>query len=166
MEQIILTIHRIFNFAEYKVQVSALFAAVFAVICSFSQRVLGISGFLFILLILVMYIDYKTGVRASKKEKKEITTKKRSRWIWKLGGYMLVLSLSLWIRLHILDNGLDYFDIPFRLIHFYIILHIIHLEMKSIDENLLRIGVKFQIFKVFDSLFGIMKNTITNKLKQ
>jgi len=165
MEQLAF-IQRLFDYTEYKVQVAATFAALISAVCSFSSYVLGISGFLFLILFLIMLADYRTGILAAKKEKQVLTSKRGLQWVWKFGFYLIVLSLGLHMRLYCIENGLTMLDYPLKLAHFYILLHISNWELKSIDENLERMQVKFRIYKPFEVLFESLKNVITSKLSK
>lgn len=164
MEQLAF-IQRLFNYTEYKVQVAAFFAAVISAICSFSSYVLGISGFLFMILFVIMLADYRTGILAAKKEKQVLTSKRGLQWVWKFGFYLIILSLGLHMRLYCIENGLDILNYPMKLAHFYVLIHITNWELKSIDENLERMNVKFRVYKPFEVIFESMKNVITSKLK-
>lgn len=149
-----------------KVQFAAFYAILFSVVCSFSEKFLGISGGLFMILFVVMITDYITGLKASKKEGKKFCSKRGLEWVFKLGSYLVFLGVSFLIRKELIAYDLGMMEMPFKVIHFYILIHIFWWETKSIDENFERLGYSFRILKLFDSLFEVIKGLFKKKIDE
>lgn len=135
-----------------------------SVVCTFAEQFLGISVGLFLLLFLVMITDYATGLTASKREGGKFTSRRGLQWLFKFGSYMVILAVSLFLRKEFIDNGLSWMDIPMRLIHFYILIHIFTWELKSVDENFERLGYSFRVLKLLDEIFATIKVIFKKKI--
>ena len=132
----------------------------------------------FAMLFIVMITDYITGLAASKYEEKAraekegrdskpvFTSKKGLRWVFKFGSYITFLYISFSLEQHIQKNDLDILTYVSKVAHFYILMHIFYWELKSVDENFERLGFKFKIFGVFNSIFNSMKGTMEPTIKQ
>ena len=150
---------RLFDFSEFKVKISGFYGsiigALFSLVSGFSEGFIGISGGLFILLFIVMVTDYITGLRASKKG---------LGWVLKFGSYMVFLAVSLFLRKELIYLGLDWMRVPFKIIHFYVLVHIFLWELRSIDENFERIGYSFKILKLADEVFLTVRSMVKRKI--
>jgi phage-related holin len=159
---------RLFNFSEFKVKISGFYGsiigALFSLVSGFSEGFIGISGGLFILLFLVMITDYITGLKASKKEGLKFASKKGLGWVFKFGSYMVFLAVSLFLRKELIYLGLDWMRVPFKIIHFYVLIHIFLWELRSIDENFERIGYSFKILKLADEVFLTIRAMVKRKI--
>jgi Ca2+/Na+ antiporter len=159
---------KLFDFSKQETKISLLVSFIFSVattiisaLTKFSNDFLGISVVLFFLLFLIMITDYKTGLAASKHEEKikaekeqrpikdVFSSKKALGWVFKLGSYLVFLAVSLSLRKHIINEGLDFLDIPMKLIHFTLLIFILKWETHSVDENCERLGYNFKILKLF-----------------
>jgi phage-related holin len=164
---------RLFDYSDLKVKISSFYGgvlgALFSLISGFSEGFIGISGSLFILLFVVMITDYITGLKASKREGKKFTSKKGLGWVFKFGSYLVFLAVSLFLRDELMYLGLDWLKTPFKIIHFYLLVHIFLWETKSIDENFERLGYSFKILKLADEIFlsvrSMFKKTIDDNDK-
>ena len=159
---------RLFNYSEFKVKISgfygSLIGGLFSLVSGFSEGFIGISGGLFILLFIVMVTDYATGLKASKKEGRNFSSSKGLGWVFKFGSYMVFLAVSLFLRKELVYLGLDWMRVPFKIIHFYILLHIFIWELRSIDENFERIGYSFKILKLADDIFCMVRSMVKKKI--
>ena len=159
-------IQRLFNYSDMRVQVSAFYGLVFSGICAFSERFLGISGSLFLLLFLIMLTDYATGLKAAKKEGQKFISKRGLEWVFKFGSYMAFLAVSFILRKEIILNELGIMELPFKLIHFYILIHIFWWELTSVDENFERLGYSFRVLKLASSLFKLVRGIFKRKIEE
>lgn len=159
-------IQRLFDYTDLKVQLAAFYGALFSVVCAFSESFMGISGSLFILLYIVMVTDYATGLKAAKKEGQKFISRRGLQWVFKIGSYMVFLAVSFMIRREIVINDITILVIPFKLIHFYILIHIFLWEMKSIDENFERLGYSFRVLKLADNIFSMAKRIVKRKIEE
>lgn len=159
---------RLFDFSQIKVQTAAFYGALLSVILTgltaFSESFLGISVGLFLLLFGVMITDYVTGLRASRKEGKRFISKRGLGWVFKFGSYMVFLAVSFLLRKELITTGLDFMEIPFKLIHFYILLHIFYWELKSVDENFERLDYSFRVLKITDEIYDTLKGLVKRKI--
>ena len=140
-----------------KVQIAAFYGSVMSIICTISEQFMGISVGLFLLLFLVMITDYVTGLAASYKEGGKFTSRRGLQWLFKFGSYIVILAVSLFLRKEFVTNGLHWLDIPMRLIHFYVLIHILKWELKSVDENFERLGYSLLVLKLLDKIFATLK---------
>jgi len=149
-----------------KVQVAAFYGVIFSGICAFSEGFMGISGSLFVLLFIIMITDYITGLQASKKEGQKFISKRGLQWVFKFGSYMVFLAVSFVLRRELLLDHLDIFEVPFKLMHFYVLIHIFWWELKSVDENFERLGYSFRVLKLAERLFKFLKDLFKKKLEE
>lgn len=159
-------IQRLFDYNDMKVQIAAFYAGLFSLICSFSEAFMGISGSLFVLLYLVMVTDYITGLKAAKREGQKFISRRGLQWVFKIGSYMVFLAVSFMVRREIMLNEVTLLIVPFKLIHFYILIHIFLWEIKSIDENFERLGYSFRVLKLADNIFSMAKRIVKRKIEE
>jgi phage-related holin len=159
---------KLFDFSQFKVQAAAFYAGLFSMILTdltkFSETWLGISVSLFLVLFLVMITDYITGLRASKKEGQKFISKKGLGWVFKFGSYLVFLMVSFSLRKELLEYGFDWLETPFKLIHFYILIHIFYWELKSVDENFERLNYSIRILKITDDIYDMFKGLVKRKI--
>lgn len=156
---------RLFDYTELKVQLAAFYSFLASFFCAFSQNFMGISGSLFLLLFIIMLTDYATGLKAAKIEGQKFESKKGLGWVFKFGSYMIFLAVSFLLKREVvIIYGVEWIDIPMKLIHFYVLIHIFLWELKSVDENFERLGYSFRILKFADQFFGLIKSLIKRKL--
>lgn len=159
---------KLFDFSDGKVRISAFYAgilsSVLTLITSFAENVLGIYVGLFIFLFVVMLADYITGRMAAKMEHQEMNSKRGLDWWFKMGFYGLVMGVLHMYRQQLLHDGHTWGDIPMRMIHYYLLLHVIYWEFKSIGENMTRMGRPMRIFNLFDDVFDMIKSLIKPKI--
>lgn len=156
--------HKLFDFSDMKVQVAGFYGALMSVICTFAENFTGISVGLFLLLFLVMITDYATGLTACKKEGGRFLSRRGLQWIFKFGSYIIILAVSLFLRKEFVTNGFDWLDIPMKLIHFYILIHIFTWELKSVDENFERLGFSFRVLKLLDGVFLTLREMFKKRI--
>ena len=159
---------RLFDYSDLKVKIASFYgviiSAILTSVSAFSIGILGISGGLFILLFVIMVTDYITGLKASKREGFEFISKKGLGWIFKFGSYLMVLSVSLTLRRELIENGMIWLEIPFIAIHFYILIHILMWELKSVDENFKRLGHEFKVLALISDIFLIVRVMLKKKI--
>lgn len=158
--------YRLFNYSEMKVQVAGFYGALMSVVCAFAEHFLGISVGLFLLLFLVMITDYATGLAASKREGGKFTSRRGLQWLFKFGSYLVILAVSLFLRTEFIANGLSWLDIPMKLIHFYVLIHIFTWELKSVDENFERLGYSFRVLKLLDGIFSMLRQMFKKRIDE
>lgn len=167
MEHLIF-LSRLFDFSQLKVQAASFYGLSLSILITgltaFSESFLGISVGLFLLLFGVMITDYITGLRASRKEGKKFISKRGLGWVFKFGSYMVFLAVSFLLRKELITTGLDFMEIPFKLIHFYILLHIFYWELKSVDENFERLSYSFRVLKITDEIYDTLKGLVKRKI--
>lgn len=150
---------RLFDFTQNKVQITGLIAAVIggwiSVLTMICNNFFGVSVIVFTALMVIMVTDYITGLAASKKEGKKFISKKGLGWVFKLGSYMVFLTVSFSLQNEISSKtGLEFMRWPMELIHFYILIHIFLWETQSVDENFERLGFSFRILKLISRIFS------------
>lgn len=130
----------------------------------FALEVLGVSIFFITMIFIVMLIDLVSGLAASKREGEKRESKKGLRWVFKLGSYMVFIYVSNAFSLEASTNGFEWLAYPLNVIKLYVVFHIVFWEMKSIDENLKRLGYSFQIFQLFNLLFISIRRMFKYKI--
>ena len=140
----------------------------------------GVSILYAVLLFIVMIADFWTGITASKKEwqskhpgeKWNSESKKALRWAIKyityiVGFYMInVLSkevLAINFGSFAGVNIDEIFTLIFKVIKLFLMLYILRWELKSIDENLERLGYSFRIFDFFDNSITAVTSLFKSK---
>lgn len=168
---------RLFDYTDSSIQTISIWSAFTALIISFSNNFLGISVGLFCMLFVLMIMDYITGLSAAKLEEirqarqegravKDIfSSKKGLGWVFKFGSYLTFLYISLLLSQYIEQAGLDFAPWFFKLVHFYILIHIFYWEIKSVDENFERIGYKLKILKIIANLLYLVSKFAEKKIK-
>jgi len=153
-------LEKLFDFSRVENQVSFLISMLIGALTTFCNDFLGISVIFFLLLVIIMLTDYKTGLAASKHEEKVnaekegrevrqvFSSKKALGWAFKLGSDIVFLAVSLSLRKHIISEGLEFIDYPMKLIHFTLLIFILKWETHSVDENFERLGYSFKILKL------------------
>lgn len=119
----------------------------------FIDNILGISLLFAVMVFIIMFMDLCTGLAASKREKKQIESKKGTRWIIKFGAYVTFIAILQTFTIESALNGFDWVTYPLNIIKFYLMIHIVLCETKSIDENLQRLGYHMDIFKFVENIF-------------
>lgn len=161
---------RLFDYSDLKVKIASFYGAIISAllttVSAFSVGILGISAGLFILLFVIMITDYITGLQASKKEGLKFISKKGLGWVFKFGSYLMVLSVSLTLRREMIANGMEWLEIPFIAIHFYILVHILMWELKSVDENFKRLGHEFKVLALISDIFLIVRVMLKKKIEK
>jgi hypothetical protein len=183
-------IPKMFNTASIRVQEYGVWSAIWSVIvcistqiCNITVNVIGVSVLYAIVLFVVMIIDFVTGISSSRKEWKELhpgkrfksESKKGLRWVIKyftyIAGFAIINLLSNEVSLLNIEEleTLLKVDIAaiitgiFILMRFFLMLYVLSWELKSIDENLERLGYNFQIFDFFDNLISSVSGILKNK---
>lgn len=149
-----------------KVQVAGFYGALMSVVCAFAEHFIGISVGLFLLLFLAMITDYATGLAASRKEGGKFTSRRGLQWLFKFGSYLVILAVSLRLRTEFVINGLEWLDIPMKLIHFYVLIHVFTWELKSVDENFERLGFSFRALKLLDGVFTTLREMFKKRIDE
>jgi len=169
---------RLFDYSDSQIKVIAIFSFLMSAMASMCQNFLGVSFGLFIALFFIMIIDYITGLRAAKKEERDaaerelrpirkiFSSKKGLNWVFKFGSYSVFLYVSNSFNLYIQQIDIQFATVIMKLIHFYILIHIFNWEIKSVDENLERLGVNFKILKLWDSIFAVYKHIAQKKMNK
>lgn len=164
---------RMFDASNVNTQFSTFWGVVFSIITtvtvyasSFANNILGISLWLFVLLFIIMIGDFASGVAASRRERKKFTSKKGLSWVIKLALYTIVVNLTHGMKAEAAMQGLGFLTYPFVLIHFTVIWFIIYWELKSVDENMERLGWSFRILKLFESIFTVVIDLIKPQMKR
>lgn len=160
---------KLFDYGQIKVQAASFYGAILSafitLLSGFTEGFLGISAGLFLLLFFVMVTDYVTGLRASKKEGQKFISKKGLGWVFKFGSYLVFLAVSYGLRKELLSLQIDWLDIPLKLMHFYVLIHIFYWELKSVDENFERLDYSFRVLKITDDIFDMFKGIVKRKME-
>lgn len=169
---------RLFDYTDSSIQTISVWSAFTAFIVSFSNNFLGISVGLFSMLFVLMIMDYITGLSAAKLEEirkagqesrpvKDIfSSKKGLGWVFKFGSYMTFLYISLLLSQYIEQASLDFMTWFFKLVHFYVLIHIFYWEIKSVDENFERIGYRLKILKIVANLLYMVSKLAERKIEK
>lgn len=141
-----------------------------------SHHVLGLTLGFTIALFVVMITDFITGLLASLKDGKEKGQKKRYTlkskrglgWVVKFTAYIVGIYViySLYKETLVMDTILaPVISEILILIKFYIIVHILLWEGKSIDENVEKLGYSLNILKLMNRVGKEGKDSLGNKIK-
>lgn len=122
-----------------------------------AEQVLGVSVFFVTMLFVIMLADLLTGLAASRRAGEPRTSKKGLRWVFKLGSYVLFIYVLNAFMLEAARGGHDRLAVPLNVVKLYVVFHIALWEIKSIDENLQRIGYALRIFRLADRLAALLR---------
>lgn len=146
--------------------ITSIITAVIEYSSSFAITYLGISGIYLGLLLFLLLADVITGVGALKYTKKEKSSKKGRRTIYKTGSYLLFIFAAYSMfkevdgRVIILSEVLKYF-------HIFLILHIVFWELFSVDENLKKMNIDLGITGflrgTYENILNLFKNKTNHK---
>lgn len=183
-------IPKMFDASNHKVQecgvwsvIASFFIWVVDTVTHFTVYIAGVSILFATAIFFIMVVDFITGIRASKKEwqkehpgeKWESESKKGLRWVIKyityITGFVLisvlageVSSMNLGVIADI--SGIDFeaiFLLIIKVIKLFLMLYIIRWELKSIDENLERLGYNFRIFDFFENAVTAVTSLFKSK---
>ncbi len=105
-------------------------------------------------IVILMIVDTHTGIKASKKEGKAITSNRFSDFFAKLLGYSVFVTIGLFLNME--------FEIPY--IVWLSAFMPIYIEIFSIDENQRRLGRK-GVIKQFENAYNFVKSVKNKKDK-
>jgi phage-related holin len=137
----------------------------------YCEQFMGLAPTLYLSFLLLIAIEFITGIKASIKEGNKIESKKFGRFIFKIAVYSFMIGIVNTFKQNLSPIELfgATFDI-YKTIH-YVVLNMISIQLLiSVFENLDRLGYKesFGIYKVIRNLFnkflaeGLDKNKNSN----
>lgn len=149
----------------------------------FTVNIAGVSVLFASTVFIVMIADYWTGIRASKKEWIEENpnqrfnpeSKKGLRWVIKYVTYIMGFHLvNLMIietgslNIGVIENLIDFditsvFMLLLKTIRLFLMFFVLRWELKSIDENLIRLGHDLKIFDFLDNTISSVTSIFKNK---
>ena len=130
-----------------------------------AERVLGVGVFFITMLFVIMLADLLTGLAASRRAGEPRTSKKGLRWVFKLGSYILFIYVLNAFTLEAAREGHQWLTLPLNIIKLYVVFHIALWEIKSIDENLQRMGYAFRIFGMADRVAALIRRLTARRLE-
>lgn len=174
---------RMFNFSNATIRqdtaISWCWSVLLSTMTAFTSALnysLGISITYFLILFVVMCVDYVTGIRAARKEKQPIVSKKGLRWVVKfftyLMGFALITNLgretaameSPDFMKRTLGVGLNEFmAFIWVVIKIFFMIYILIWEIKSIKENYDRLGLDSKVLDFFISAFYSVSGLLAKK---
>lgn len=113
----------------------------FGLLNTYLQRYLGFDLLVFSAFIVLNFLEFRTGIKASKKKGEKVESRKMGRMFLKVGTYLLII----WM-LHSFEKGLQFPTIadleidPFVVFYWAFIAGIIYQLFKSLLENLVALG--------------------------
>ena len=96
---------------------------------------------------------------------RDSTSKKGLRWVFKLGSYILFIYVLNAFTLEAAREGHQWLTLPLNIIKLYVVFHIALWEIKSIDENLQRMGYAFRIFGMADRVAALIRRLTARRLE-
>lgn len=102
---------------------------------------------------------------ASRRAGEPRTSKKGLRWVFKLGSYILFIYVLNAFTLEAAREGHQWLTLPLNIIKLYVVFHIALWEIKSIDENLQRMGYAFRIFGMADRVAALIRRLTARRLE-
>lgn len=128
-----------------------------------AEQVLGVSVFFITMLFVIMLADLLTGLAASRRAGVPRTSKKGLRWVFKLGSYVLFIYVLNAFTREAAREGHHWLTLPLNVVKLYVVFHIALWELKSIDENLRRMGYAYRIFGLTDHLAALLRRLATRR---
>jgi hypothetical protein len=139
------------NIAEYKASTfgfmlsakTITWSSVIGVLSTFLQDFLGLPIMVFSAFVVLNLLEFRTGIKASKKKGELVESRKMGRMFLKVGTYLLII----WI-LHSFEKGLEFpsvfqFELdPFIVLYWSFLAGVIYQLFKSLLENLVALGFR------------------------
>lgn len=146
-----------FNFSNMSVEITTVYATILTTLAVFSEHYLGVSGAFALVLLVLIIVDFFTGVISAIHKGEIINSKKGLRSLYKAGAYVLFLYVSYNLYRE-LEGKAELFETVIKYFHIYILVHVSFWELFSIDENLKKLKIDLGITDV-------LKNTYKNITK-
>lgn len=129
-----------------------------------NESILGVSATFLMLIVILMIVDWFTGIKASRHEGKAFESNKVVPTIIKF----LTLFLWLWLSREMTSayDEIPIADMTISFISTFVLILVTLREYVSIGENLERTyGSKHYIFHLVDDIFGMFEKTFKKKIK-
>lgn len=159
----------LFDVSSEKVKESAFFSVVVNFIIAamgyftyFTNNILGMSVSFIVMLMVIMTTDYITGIRAAKIENVKTCSKKGLRGFFKFWSYIGFLYVMNQFVVESRSYEFDWLTHSLNSIKMFVMITVCFWELKSIDENLDKLGYDFRIFKFLDVVYGAVKSMFKN----
>ncbi len=125
---------------------------IFGILKAFIQDYLGFNLMVFSAFVLLNMLEFRTGVRASKKRKEKVESRKMGRMFLKVGTYLLIIHI-----LHSFKIGFEFPTVlehelnPFIVLYWAFLVGVIYQLLKSLLENMTTLG-----YQETDGVLGLI----------
>lgn len=128
-----------------------------------ANEILGMTVWAALMIFVIMFIDLITGVSAaaiSNKPDDVLRSKKGLRWVFKFGSYTVFIYVLNSLVKESATNSYSWIVESMNVVKLFVIFKICFWELKSIDENMEKMGYSFRIFKLLDPIYNIFTGLI------
>ena len=127
-----------------------------------ANEVLGMTVWACLMIFVIMFIDLLTGVSAAAytEGRSALCSKKGLRWVFKFGSYTVFVYVLNGLVKEAAVHEYSWITEAMTVVKLFVIFKICFWEMKSIDENLEKMGYSFRIFKMLDPIYNIFTGLI------
>jgi len=127
-----------------------------------AKEVLGMTEWVCLMIFIIMFIDLVTGVASAAymDGRESLCSKKGLRWIFKFGSYTVFIYVLNGLVKESAIHEYSWVTESITAVKLFVIFKICFWELKSIDENLEKMGYSFQIFNMLDPIYNVFKGLI------
>jgi hypothetical protein len=156
--------HSVFHVDSAKV--IAVVSAFFGVIATFIERFIGLEPVVYLAFLLLLAMEFYTGIKASLKEGRKIESKKFGRFIFKIASYSLIIGIVNIFRTEFHVPSIAGMEVNVWHFIYYTSLNMVIIQLViSVFENLSRLGFRETnlVFKAVANKVGKYINLEENK---
>jgi len=125
------------------------------------ESFVGLDPLVYIAFIVLLYIEFRTGIKASIKDNKKIQSKKIGRVILKMLTYTVIIGIINIFRTRLFIPSILGFEVNIYSVVYYAVLNLIIIQLLlSVFENLSRLGYR-ETNKIFHFITKKMESWFT-----
>tara|TARA_R110000803_G_scaffold136813_1_gene203757 strand:- start:12625 stop:13197 length:573 start_codon:yes stop_codon:yes gene_type:complete len=145
----------------YATKKSSIFgSSFFGIIAVYFENYIGLSPIVYLAFILLLILEFFTGISASIKEGSKIQSKRFGRVILKLMTYTILIGVINIFRTRLASPNLLSYEVNVYSIIFYVSLNLIFIQLiLSVFENLSRLGYE-ETSKVYGVISKILRRYV------
>lgn len=132
-----------------------------------AAELMGVSSVFLSVLIALLTMDLITGLVASVKNGKEITSRRGVGILVKTGTYLALIVTTYTLYKEFADHAQEQFlSYALRYLYFFVLINVVFWTIFSIDENLSAVGIHIPFMAGIKKLFNLVNRKIDDKVKE
>jgi len=118
-----------------------LFSVTLGTVATFIEEIIGLEPMVYVAFVLLLVMEFVTGIKASLREGKKIESKKFGRFIFKISSYTIIIGIVNIFRTHLQVPEVMGMEVNIWHFIYYTTLNMVILQLViSVFENLTRLG--------------------------